>query len=308
VIVWAQQLLDRIAIKLATATVHSGFRRADQGERANGLLAMDHLFRPDVPAAQPEFTTATRFHFTSPIKARWDHVPAPGRLFRAGRDWQRKPAVILLHGWNGEYSYYWCFPWMMRACAHYGVNALAFELPFHGARRPRGPGEINNLISDDLVTVIEGVRHCLADTLALREWLRAQGCPRISLWGYSLGGWLTGLLAAHPDPFQSIIMMNPVANMELAMATLPFGQPVRESLAADAVPLTRFNLTCHKPTTDSLLIMAGMRDLFVPPETLQDLAAHWPKSELLRMKHSHISINLGVRTLHRAIRWLAARA
>ena len=306
-ITYCQQALDRLCIKLATETVRGGFRREDQAQHAAELLARPDLITPEVSAAKLRFTNKREFIFESVIRTPWDTPTAKGSLWRAGSDWNKKPAVILIHGWNGEMGYYCSFPWIQTALAARGVNALKFELPFHGFRRPAGAGKINNLISDDLITVIEGVRQCLADILSLRRWLQEQGCPSVSLWGYSLGGWLAGLLSAHPEPFKACILMNAVARMDIAMATLPFAHPVRDSMAIAPVNLDVFSLHHLKPTTDQILIMAGLRDLFVPTETLVDLAAHWPKAELWRMRHSHISIVFGALTLWSAVRWLTAR-
>jgi pimeloyl-ACP methyl ester carboxylesterase len=294
-----------MCIGLATASVRSGWRRPDQADRAAKMLAMPDLLAPDVAPAKLEFKGARRFVFKSATDAPWDRSLAHGVLWRAGRDWQKKPAVILIHGWNGEMGYYFSFPGVQMALASRGVNALKFELPFHGLRRPRKAGEINNLISDDLVTMIEGVRQCLADILSLRFWLLEQGCPSVSLWGYSLGGWLAGLLSAHPQPFKAAVLQNPVARMDIAMATLPFAKPARESMAISPVNLDVFSLHHLKQTTERTLIMEGMRDLFVPAETLDDLAAHWPNADLWKMRHSHISICFGPLTLLRAVRWMA---
>jgi pimeloyl-ACP methyl ester carboxylesterase len=304
VITYLQQSLDRMCIRLATASVNSGWRRADQANRAAELLASPDLFSPQVPAAKLEFTAGRRFVFNSVVQSRWDVNPAHGVLWCAGRDWKNKPAVILIHGWNGEMGYYFSFPGIQMALARRGVNALKFELPFHGLRRSRKKGAINNLISDDLVTMIEGVRHCLADILSLRLWLLEQGCPSVSLWGYSLGGWLAGLLCAHPQPFEAAVLMNTVARMDIAMGTLPFAKPVRESMAVAPVPMNAFSLHSLEPTTEKILIMEGARDLFVPSETLDDLATHWKQAELWRMRHSHISICFGPLTLLHAVRWM----
>jgi pimeloyl-ACP methyl ester carboxylesterase len=304
-ITFVQQSLDRICIAAATASVRGGWRQAGQGERARALLAEEDFLAPRVPSAELTFQSKSRFTFPSVVRKTWDTPTACGRFRRTGRDWQKRPAVIMLHGWNGEMGYYFSFPWIERALAANGVNALAFELPFHGRRRPRRSGEIHNLISDDLETMVDGMRHCLADALSLRLWLLEQGCPSVSLWGYSLGGWLAGLLAAHPErPFECAVLMNPVSRMDLALATLPFGAPAREGMREQPLDFQRLNLVNHKPTVKRTLIMAGLRDLFVPAGTLDDLAGAWPNSELWRMKHSHISIILGTRTLWRAVRWV----
>jgi pimeloyl-ACP methyl ester carboxylesterase len=302
-----QQTLDRMAITAATASVHSGWKKPGQRERAEAILAEASFLAPPMPAAQLTFHSKSRFTFPSVVRHSWDTPTAPGRLRRAGEDWQKRPAVILIHGWNGELGYYLGFPLIERALAMNGINALAFELPFHGRRRPRVPGEINNLISDDLATMVEGMRHCLADVLSLRWWLLEQGCPSVSLWGYSLGGWLTGLLSAHPDPFAASVLMSPVARMDIAMATLPFAAPFREATLEEPFDLSKLNLGATKPTVKDALILGGIRDLFVPTETLEALARQWPRAEFWPLRHSHISIVFGLITISRAVKWLRSR-
>lgn len=302
-----QKLLDKVAIRLATGTVRTGWRRMDQTLRCAELLASKELLAPEVSAAPVEFQGKIAFTFKSPIEGPWDAGIGYGRFRRAEPNWQQRPAVILVHGWNGEGSYYWCFPWIERALAARGINALTFELPFHGRRRPAAPGAIQNMISDDLVTMIQSVQHALGDALALRKWLLAQGCPSVSLWGYSLGGWLAGLLCAHPEPFHAAILMNAVVKMDVAMDTLEFAFPVRESLKHSPVRIAQLNLLNHSPTTKNILLMQGLRDLFIPPDTLEELHRAWPGSELLPMNESHISINIAPRMLLRGVNWLVSK-
>jgi pimeloyl-ACP methyl ester carboxylesterase len=302
---WFQQLFDRACIKAATASVRCGWRQPGQPERAKELLAQPDFLTPAVPAARLTFHCKNRFTFPSVVRHEWDTPTADGRLVRARGKWQKRPAIILLHGWNGEMGYYLSFPILERTLAAHGVNALAFELPFHGKRRPRAQGKINNLISDDVVTVVKGMRHCLADALSLRLWLLEQGCPSVSVWGYSLGGWLAGLLATHPEAlFELAVLMNPVARMDIAMATLPFAHPFRVATKDSPLDITSLNLANRTPTVKRTLILAGLRDLFVPAETLDDLAARWPRADLVRMPHSHISSVFGAITLTRAVRWV----
>lgn len=298
-----QHFLDRTCINAAAASVRSGWRKDGQRERAEAMLASPDFLKPSVSAAQLTFLNKVHFTFPSVLRKAWDTPVARGRFNRAGRDWQRKPAVIFLHGWNGEMGYYCSFPFIQMALAAQGVNALSFELPFHCKRRPREPGEIYNVISDDLETMVDGMRHCLADALSLRLWLREQGCPSVSLWGYSFGGWLAGLLATHADPFAAVVLMNAVARIDLAMATLPFAAPAREGWGSQPLHLEPFNLGNLQPTTQKILILQGLRDLFVPPETLDELAKKW-QAELWPMRQAHISASFAAINLWRAARWL----
>ncbi len=133
--------------------------------------------------AEARFANEHDFCFNSPLATPWaENNIVPGKLHRAGQAWREKPAVILLHGWNGELSYRWQFPLLARRLARRGVNAAMIELPYHGRRKPRGPNAICNFISHDLLRMVEATRQAIADTRALAAWLAAQGSPRVGLW------------------------------------------------------------------------------------------------------------------------------
>jgi len=146
-----------------------------------------------------EFSGPQDFHFPSWIQSRWqENNQVHGRLFRAGTDWNAKPSVIFLHGWNAEQQYRWQFPRLARHLVRAGVNVALIELPYHGHRRPRQADAIQNFISYDLLHMLEAARQSVADTQALLTWLRAQGSPSVGLWGVSLGAWLSGLCVSAP--------------------------------------------------------------------------------------------------------------
>ena len=77
------------------------------------------------------------------------------------------------------------------------------------------------------------------------------------------------------------------------MATLPFAAPFREATRDHKIDISKLNLSNLQPTVKRTLILAGLRDLFVPVETLDDLAKQWPRTDLVRMPHSHISSVFG---------------
>src|SRR5712691_1878482 len=122
-------------------------------EEAAKLLNAPSFFSPTKQTqAELVFTGAEAFHFTSPFSSPWEeNNRVSGKLFRAGLDWEKRPSVILLHGWSAELQYRWQFRWLARQLTDAGVNAAMFELPFHGSRRPRAPGAIQNFISYDLL-------------------------------------------------------------------------------------------------------------------------------------------------------------
>ena len=233
-----------------------------------------------------------------------------GRLYRAGRNWQARPAVILIHGWNGEYGYEWLFPWLARRLNAQGVNVAMLELPYHGRRKPRSHGAIRNFISSDLFHTVQAARQAVADIRALLGWLLGQGSPAVGLWGVSMGGWLAGLVASHEPRTKFAVLMSPLVDLEDAIETLPFCEPIQVSLKGGTVPLRMLNLQVARPlpAPGNILIVEALDDQFVPPESVENVWRAWNQPELWRVKHGHISILLSLPVLERTTRWIAKRA
>src|SRR5713101_558912 len=146
------QRLDRWAIQQACSSVVT--KHGDHHEReAEQLLAEPDFFSDPVePPRDLQFRNRRDFSFRSQRPTRWvSNSTVHGRLFKAGAQWQQRPAVILLHGWNSETAYARQFPFLAWRLNRHGVNAAMFELPFHGQRRPFDSAPINNFISHDLL-------------------------------------------------------------------------------------------------------------------------------------------------------------
>src|SRR5438046_867259 len=99
----------------------SAFRADGSGEPHHAAEAENWLNDPkffsgsEGPVPQIAFTSPHDFEFRSPVVSRWaENDRVFGKLFRAGADWQKRPSVILLHGWNAELQYRWQFRFLAR--------------------------------------------------------------------------------------------------------------------------------------------------------------------------------------------------
>jgi len=263
------------------------------------------------PTPQLVFRSARDFEFTSPLTSRWAaNNRVRGKLFRAGRDWQRRPSVILLHGWNAELQYRWQFQFLGAQLARAGVNAATFQLPYHGRRRPCEPGAIQNFISYDLLHMLEATRQSLADARALMMWLASQGSPTVGVWGISLGAWLAGLLISADARAKFAVLLTPIASVEQAIDGLAFCESIRSSLQKTSVRLDPLNLASHHPlpARANILIVEAQYDVFAPAQTVENLWQAWGKPEIWRLPHGHISILLSPLILRRIIKWVSEKA
>jgi dienelactone hydrolase len=303
--------IDWCTIKLARLSVRSRTGKRGQAAEVEKLLAHRDFFGDFVTVPADFRVGAQRvFTFTSPVTSPWPrNNTVHGRLFAAGKDWRDRPTVLLLHGWNAELGYRTLFPYLARRLNKAGLNAVIIELPYHRQRKPRGPGAIRNFIADDLMHVVLAVHQSIADARAVVAWLTAQGCPQIGVWGISLGGWLTGLLACVEPRVHVAVLMTPVVRMDRVITDLEFCEPIRRSLGGATVRLEPLNLATHQPlpAPENILIVASEHDLFAPIATIEDLHRTWGQPELWRHRHGHISLMMSAPIMAKTVRWMAGK-
>jgi pimeloyl-ACP methyl ester carboxylesterase len=301
--------LDWLAIQVACRSPQRGVVLPEEHGRIANLLAHPDFFSGNMaPLGEIHFQSEHHFSFPSPLPCPWaQNNTVPGRLYRSGQDWAKRPIVLLLHGWNGELNYETLFPWMGRRLAAQGITAMSLLLPYHGSRKPREPGAIRNFICDDVGAVLAAARQSIADCRALIGWLHAQGCPHVGVFGLSFGGWLTGLLSCHEPLLSYAILGTPINRMDRALRELPFCLPLKEKLEHHQLKVDSFDLVSQKPilSPDRTLLLESQHDLFAPAETIEELWLSWNKPEIWRVPHGHISVLFSTRVMGQICQWIA---
>jgi pimeloyl-ACP methyl ester carboxylesterase len=303
------QLIDRWVIRAAAARLPRPTGADPHVEQARGLLESPGFFAEDAPAAAITFTGGKNFQFASPVvTASGENNLVRGRMSRCGRHWRTRSAVVMLHGWNDRWGYRYRFPWLARRFNRRGINSVMFELPYHFQRRPR-TGAVRNFISEDLGRTMEATHQALAEISSLVRWLLEQGCPRVSLLGLSLGGWLAGLTACHDARLSSAVLITPVSRMDRLIGEVAFCQPIREALKKGPLDLSRLNLASCKPklTRGFLLMVEAEYDVFVPADTTKELWQAWGSPELWSLPHGHITVLGSSSMFKRAVKWISLR-
>lgn len=303
--------LDLLAISAACKLSQTGVHQPGQLSAARSLLESAAFFHPETSLEMmPEFHTGTAFTFKTPLPSLWpENNIGYGHFHRCRSEWESRPTIILLHGWNAELCYRHLFPYIAKRARKRGFNTLFFELPLHSQRRPRGSGAVTDWISDNLLSMLSATRQALLEIEGLALWLRAQGSPAVITWGYSLGAWLAGLHACHGSSAQGAVLATPVARMDLVVNTLSFCAPVRSALENQDFDFSKLNLEAHQPRMDprSILLVQSIHDQFAPPETIENLHWKWQGSELWRVPHGHISLLFSLPTIEKTVRWLEGR-
>ena len=298
--------LDWLAIQLARRCPQGGVAKNEDSTELHRLFQQPELFL--TPAiADIRFEEEHKLIYDSPLPSPWaQNNIVTGRIHRAQGDWQQQPTVILLHGWNGELNYETLFPWLSRRLTPAGINTISIYLPYHGARKPKGHGAVRDFLCDDLRQVLHATQQSLADIRAVIHWLKANGCPHISVFGLSLGGWLTGLLACHEPLIDAALLGTPIAQMDRALRELPFSRLLKRKLEEHGVSVSALDLTAQTPllATENILLLSSQFDLFAPPDSLETLWQKWQQPEIWRVPHGHISVLFSPKVMRQVCDWL----
>jgi dienelactone hydrolase len=304
--------LDWCTIQLARLNVRDAKGTEGLAAKAQALLERPDFLGDFIDVPEDfQFVTKRAFQFTSPVASPWKrNNTVHGRLYTASKVWRDKPTVVLLHGWNANTAYRTLFPHLARRLTKRGVNVAMFELPYHSQRKPRGKGAASNFLSGDLVHVVQATHQAIADAQALVAWLKGQGCPRVGLWGISLGAWLSGLLACAESRVDFAVLMTPVVRMDRLIAEVDFCAPIRRSLGSAKVRFDSMNLKTRQPKIlpEDILVVASQHDLFAPIETVEELCEVWGVQELWRPRHGHISVLMSMPVMERTVRWVTRKA
>jgi hypothetical protein len=151
------QWIDRLAIQFAAVRLPKPDGRDCHLAEGRQLLETLDLRPEQVRPAEVEFDGPIKFHFASPRPTPYAvNNAVPGRLYRCGEDWRRKPVVLLLHGWNDALNHYLFFSGHARRLNRLGLNAATIQLPWPFDRRPGGLGGWGTFLSADVLHTVEG--------------------------------------------------------------------------------------------------------------------------------------------------------
>lgn len=287
--------VDKTIMRMAERMMKGNLSGEGRLAEASALLKHPDFFCDFATAPPLDFTFSKngKFSFTSTYGNFPQVNIVRGKLYSLSEAWEKKPTVVLIHGWNGENGARFLFPLIARRLNGADVNAIMFELPFHGSRKPPGNKAAVDFISCDLERMINATRQSIADTRSLVGWLKAQGCPWIGIWGFSLGAWIGGLVACADSRISSAVLLTPITRIDSAIETLPFCEPIRAGLSTgDCLQLEELNLKSHTPKIppNRILIVKGEYDLFAAGEAVEELWLAWGKPHIKRYRAGHISI------------------
>jgi hypothetical protein len=257
---------------------------------------------PRVEESAPRrFPLADVFRFTfptlHPMKFKETNV-AVGRFYRNRRT-HGAPIVLISHGWAHktlktiEHLY-------VRPFLRAGFSVAFVAHPLHFERTPPGTYSGELVVSADVVLTVEAFRQGVVDMIGASNWLRSRGHPIIGIFGYSLGGYLAGILAAVRGDWAFAVLGGVGHSPVSPILDTPLGRNIREDLEAcgmlDRVKLQRawkvISPFAFRPRVpkEKILMVAGRYDRIMLPASVRRLWRAWGRPRIQWMSRGHYSL------------------
>jgi pimeloyl-ACP methyl ester carboxylesterase len=248
---------------------------------------------------QLSFASGYQVHPGEPGAERWASYRANGEAHAwVLRRSESAPWLVCIHGYGMASSPgadMFAFD-ARRLHLELGLNLLFPVLPFHGPRRT-GWRSGNGFLNGDFLDTIHAEAQAMWDIRRMLSWLRRQGATQIGVYGLSLGGYNTALLAGLEAGLDCAIAGIPAVDFVRLIERIAPHQTLRE------VERLGFEWRLMKEVTsvvsplalppqldrDRLSIFAGTADHLVPADQVRDLWKHWGEPRIAWYPGSHLS-------------------
>jgi hypothetical protein len=179
-----------------------------------------------------------------------------------------------------------------------GLNVICPALPLHGPRKA-GLRSGDGFITGDYLDLVHAEAQAMWDLRRILSWIRTQDAPGIGVYGLSLGGYNTALLAALDGDLTCVVAGIPAT--DFTRLTWRHGPPLliqhaeRTGIVQDDVQLllsvvSPLSLPPRVPF-EGRFIFGGIADRLVPPDQVHDLWLHWGRPRIAWFEGSHVSFH-----------------
>ena len=176
-----------------------------------------------------------------------------------------------------------------------GLNVVLPVLPLHGARKiNRLSGEA--FLGFDLINTVHGLTQAVWDVRRVLTWIETQGPADIAMYGVSLGGYVTALVAGIDQRLACAIAGIPVVDFPgLISAHSPMHLRMRaiehEIIDGNADIVHRvISPLAYEPAVpvDRRFIFAGLGDRLARPSQAYRLWLHWERPSTCWYAGNHV--------------------
>jgi pimeloyl-ACP methyl ester carboxylesterase len=236
-----------------------------------------------------------------PCRERWlgyaANRTAYARVLRARRE--ERPWLVCIHG----YQMGWAFSDVaafQRTWKRYDLNVLMPVLPLHGPRKV-GRRSGDGFLDGDVMNSVHAEAQAMWDMRRLLSYLRGpEGAEKVGVFGLSLGGYNTALLASLDDDLACAIPGIPAVDFSRLMWR--HGSPLElmsvehsgmEQAVADDVLRVVSPLALEpRVPKEHRAIFGGTADRLVPPDQVADLWRHWGEPRIHWYQGAHLTFGL----------------
>jgi hypothetical protein len=242
----------------------------------------------------------------------WEpHALAPGRdrwlandnnaLVQVGllrHDDGPRPWLVLVHG--AEMGRPKLDPRLLRAQRLHddlGVNIAMPVLPQHGPRMANKGAVRGTFPSIEMADNVHGLSQGIWDIRRTLSWIRTQEPTAIGVYGFSLGSYITSLLAGLEADLDALVLGCPVIDLvDLFIRNTPPLEQGAERLATlferaalAHRPISPLHLDRVVPEDRILLLGAAADRLSDPVDQLRRLWEHWDRPEISWIDGGHVT-------------------
>lgn len=207
-----------------------------------------------------------------------------------------RPWAVCIHGFGTGSTFMDLFSFRAAHLhADLELNVASLVLPVHGPRRPsRLSGE--EFLGFEFMNSVHGLTQSLWDVRRLISWIRTQDPTGIGVFGVSLGGMITSLLACfEPDldlvlagipvvDFPALIEHHAPTNLALRSVEHHILDGTAQQVHRVVSPLAMDPVVPH----GARAIFAGLGDRLVTPDQAQRLWTHWDCPEIRWFAGNHV--------------------
>jgi dienelactone hydrolase len=180
-----------------------------------------------------------------------------------------------------------------------GLNLILPVLPLHGPRKIRRVSG-DGMLSGDLLDTVHALAQTAWDLRRIVSWVRAQGATQIGVFGLSLGGYSTALLAAFERDLDCAIAGIPAT--DFARLSWRHGPPDSLRVAEELGVGLNETLDLKRVISPLVLepqipharryIFGGSADQLVPPDQVRDLWRHWERPKMHWYPGAHVTFGM----------------
>lgn len=208
-----------------------------------------------------------------------------------------RPWLVCLHGFGTGRAFMDLYAF--RAAFLHHVLGLNLAVPVHPMHGPRSSSRFSgaDFMSHDLLNVVHGMSQSVWDSRRIVSWIRATQEPTaVGVYGVSLGGYVTALLASFEDDLDCAIAGIPICDLPVLfehhspsrLTRDPQARALLGEQVADVLSVVSPLSFGPRVPRERRFMFAGLVDRMATPQQAVALWEHWDRPEIAWYGGNHV--------------------